>query len=435
MRSIRIKKAVMLFLCLYLAVCFFFIEDTYGTIFGMPFILFRKVLGFSILTIVSLIAGSVFFMSARTGVLSGDVKKLILQIAFVLFVAYSLPFIGQTGSVNEGSGLLELRAFLNFIIFLYLWSICMHSLEAIKKIISVIQILGISSALLFLLLYLLPIELFSVDTYGKSIMFESSIIYLWCFTFNLFFCRFLIRKNNRIVPLCISVFMLLCIFLTLRRGFILLILFSILAILFLFFFKRNKIRFISFSVIGVVIWFFSGRFFGSRYDFFSLLDSKSEAYEMAQSSNLGHTLDIVLGFNQILIHPFIGIGPGVALTSGSKNEDFIVSSVLHCQPLHFWLRLGLLGFIFILVYYYKALKTGWRAVNIPHIDFTCKYAAAAVFGFMTGHFVSSIFAPPFYVFEKQLLIFSLLFVLVVAIREKSLINEKTLPLEENSIRI
>jgi len=425
----------MLFLFLYLVVCFFFIEDTYGSIFETPFILFQKFLGFSILTIISLIAGTVFFMSARAGVLGNEVKKLILQIVIVLFVAYFLSFIGQSGAMSEGSGLLELRAFLNFITFLYLWSICLHSLEAVRKMISVVELLGVVSALLFLLLYLLSIELFSVDIYGKSIMFESSIIYLWCIAFNLFFCRFLIQKNNRIIPLGISVFLLLCIFLTLRRGFILLILFSILAILFLFFFKRNKIKFISFSVLGLVLWFFSGRFFGTRYDFLALLDPNSEAYELAQSSNLGHTLDIALGFNQILIHPFKGIGPGVALTSGAKNEDFIVSSVVHCQPLHFWLRLGLLGFIFILVYYYKTLKIGWSAVKIRHIDFRCKYAAAAVFGFMTGHFVSSIFAPPFYVFEKQLLIFSFLFVLVVAIRDKSRINEKTLPVEENSIRI
>ncbi|MGN6494934.1 MAG: O-antigen ligase family protein [Agriterribacter sp.] len=435
MRARRIRKAATLFLGLYLLICFFFIEDTYGSSFSSPFILFHKVAGFSILTLISLIAGLVFFASARTQDMSGGIKKLILQICVVLFVAYAMTLVGQGSSMNEGSGLLELRAFLNFIVFLYLWSICMHSLAAIKKIISVIEILGIVSAILFSLLYLLPIELFSVDIYGKSIMFESSIIYLWCFTFNLFFCRVLIQKSNRIVPLLIAIFLLLCIYLTLRRGFILLILFSILSTLFLFFYKRNKIKFIALSVLGLLIWFLSGRLFGSRYDFLALLDPESEGYELAQSSNLGHTLDIFLGFNRILQHPFQGVGPGVALTTGVKSEDFIVSSVLHSQPLHFWLRLGILGFIFILVFYFKTIKFCWKAVKIEHIDFRCKYAAAAVLGFMTGHFISSFFAPPFYIFEKQLLIFSFLFVLAIAIKNKNRENKKPLSIEESSLHI
>ena len=70
------------------------------------------------MTFLSLIVASVSFMKYGFNPVSQSTKQLILLMLLCLVVAYlHLALTGQIFNSSEGTGLLELRAFGNFIIF------------------------------------------------------------------------------------------------------------------------------------------------------------------------------------------------------------------------------------------------------------------------------------------------------------------------------
>lgn len=93
----------------------------------------------------------------------------------------------------------------------------------------------------------------------------------------------------------------------------------------------------------------------------------------ADASVKGHLNDISLGWNAVKASPISGVGPNgqlVGLVIQGTGPLYI-----HNQILESWLRFGLLAAVLVVAVQVVLLVQGLRAIRLPRIDFTVRWAA------------------------------------------------------------
>lgn len=410
--------AYFFFVLIFFLECFV-LEDIYGSSIKSPSFIFQSYFGFSIFSILILLILLISFFKKDKYHFSREIKLLFYLMLITQIIEYSRMFFFPNGD-TLGSGLLEVRSFFMMVILFLLFKNVMVNQKDQKKITNLFSRISVLSALFYLILYLSGIKLFSVSNYGQTTMFEGAILFCWLFFFIYFLFSSLYSANTKNI-LSASVNFVALIF-SLRRGLILIALFAIIISVFfvvkLVFKKKGNLRLIIVILFSITVLtsIFMSRI-ETRVNIFSYLNSNSESFELANSSNIGRIKDFIIASNLVANYPILGIGPGVNIPSnfnvlfinnligiGMGDSEVVDPSLVHSEYLHFWLRLGILGFIWIILFYYSIIKNSLYIIrnNPPQFD---KILGMSILLTFIGYSVLAITFPPFYYYQKMQLVF------------------------------
>ena len=392
----------------------FLLEDSYGYWFAEPFVAYREIFGFSIVT--SLYLMLFYIQGTRLhSVYPRATVVLGLTLGLALAVTLFRSLAGGRMFQGAGTGLLEVRVAL---VGIMLYVTLAHYMEhySIDKIVRVFIRLALISAVFHLFIYTsgAPILLTGVDQYGRTTAFESGFLHSWCLAFCYCLAEALLnRRRGR--NLLYGAILFAVVALSYRRSFVLILLGGV-AVVFLALpakslsasIKRRSILALLVGLLLIVIaW---GRpDLVARIDPRAFFDPDSEAYARSYSSNAGHMSDVQTGWELLREHFLLGIGLGVPFEG--RDNDPIVGSMLHSLHLHTWLRTGFLGFV-TLALFYGIMWWRARSILVLSKEVFARAVALMVLGVTIPHFFISFIGAPFYLQQKALFYFIFLFVVI-----------------------
>jgi hypothetical protein len=392
----------------------FILEDTYGYWHSDVSIIYKEVLGWSLMTCLYVV---LFFSQPIRLRMEIPIGTRFLAYALVLCISVALGYSVISGglALGSGTGLLEIRV-TAVMVLIYLALRNYLSYSSPERFINIVTIAASLSAIFHLTLYIAGADLMysAVDQFGRSTAFEGGILMLW--TTGFCFClAAIVGKKKSWRDFVQMVILGLGILLSYRRFFILSMLGGGAVILFFTpsptiwaAVKRRMTILAIFALFVAYIWVRAPEVM-QRVAIDGMIDQNSEAFAKSYSSNTGHYSDILMGIALVKLHPYFGIGLGKPFEGG--DGDAIVSSMLHSEHLHTWLRLGLLGILTLTLFYFILCYRVQYILRKSNNELRIRIALA-VLAFTLPHYVLSFIGPPFYLMQKPQFLMVLFFVLL-----------------------
>jgi|tagenome__1003787_1003787.scaffolds.fasta_scaffold20975321_2 hypothetical protein len=124
------------------------------------------------------------------------------------------------------------------------------------------------------------------------------------------------------------------------------------------------------------------------------------------ATNASHLDDINDGWDQVQAHPITGLGVGITYVGQRTARWKGDAGMVHNGPIELWIKFGVLGVLLYLLAYFVVIRDIWRR------RFGSRYSDLMAWGagsFIIANFLItvSIYAWPFAVWEKSVLVFML----------------------------
>ena len=388
----------------------FFIESNYGSIFTEPFLFYRSFYGISGFSVV-IIFLYIILKNRKPFEISILLKALIWLLAVTLIIEYLYVFLFSTQQSSLGTGFLEIRMFLLAIITFYVFKKIVNGDYTILILWENISRLSFYSAIVYLILFILKVNLFTVDFYGNVTMFEGYILISWII-YGIYEINNYFRKDKNKGHLIRSLLQILVVLLSYRRSAILIMIVGyVISLIFIYKGKVNNIKKLAFRLVilfslSTIMLYLLPQTIKERIDVTNFFDVESDAYQRAAASNIGRTRDFIIALEIIKNNPIMGLGPGIPIINnyfdfGLESFDVIVNTLVHSEYLHYWIRLGVMGFIWILVFYYYVLSRSYR-ITLNRSKKEYLSIGTAIFSFFLPYVFIAITLPPFIYSQKNL---------------------------------
>jgi len=165
--------------------------------------------------------------------------------------------------------------------------------------------------------------------------------------------------------------------------------------------NREKVRFITYSVVSIfVAYLISSIFFGDIFEFILFaLESRFESASKGTTdiSALSRIAEWEVVIEEIKSSPFIGKGFGYVFTFKNPITSFMnYSSIVHNSFLHFAFRIGIpLTFVYFYIFFYFFYKSIFYSIKIKHelffkilmIGISLCFITMVITGFFTMTFI------------------------------------------------
>lgn len=340
-----------------------FLEDNYAT--GRPvFFLYERFAGFTFLDIFLVILFMITIpVNSYKIIISKETLWLFKLYTIAIIISYLFAYYkGNLFGGGLGTGLLEARVYFILIVLYLMFKLALQSNEIIIDFFSQLWKISSLGALLFLLFYLIGIRNFNINTGSLNIItFEGSLLLYWNFFFCYSIISFLFTRKK--VYLFSGVLFLTNVIICNRRFSVI---FIVMALLFFSYFYlrfgknfRMKLSKVIILLLFAVLSFsiFNPNLI-SRINPVNFFDETSAEYQKNIDSNVGHYNDIIVGYLMVKNNFIFGIGPGAIFENKYSNLNNSILSGIHMLYYQMWLKLGLLGFLALVFYfYYVSIKS------------------------------------------------------------------------------
>lgn len=135
------------------------------------------------------------------------------------------------------------------------------------------------------------------------------------------------------------------------------------------------------------------------------------------ATNQSHIDDILDGWDQVSTHPILGLGVGVTYIGQRTFKWKGTAGMVHNGPIEIWIKFGVLGMALFFLGYLLIFRSVWKR---RHGNNYSDWLAWGAGSFLLANFVitCTIYAWPYAVWEKSVLVFSMIALCFPATRER-----------------